>query len=233
MFNKLLKKEWFRNTLYVFAGITIGVIFYPTKSVEQRVSKTYEEKIEKINESHRKEYKDQHEYFSVRLQKESETVKQYEKNILELKYELKVSQSKQKTQYYKIVRPDGTIEVKKYSESEVNESSKVITKIQQEFKLKIEELEKRWSSVHLERVEKIKKEFLEREQKLNTKIEQLEKTKQTKVNPKKFGLEFGYLSNKEYYGHFSYDFWGPMYLGLMGQTFQNNNNLGLGLGIRF
>ena len=130
--------------------------------------------------------------------------------------------------------PDGTIEIKKFTESEVNESSKVITQIQEEFKTKIDKIETKWSEIHKERVAKLQKDFDSKESGYQKTIEELTKSKTVSVNEKHFGLEAGMMSNKNYYGHVTADLWGPVFVGVHGEVGANNDNkLGAGIGLRF
>ena len=235
-FADLLSKEWFRLTGMLLIGITIGVIFYPTKRIEEKLTQKHQEEISSLKEQHLKEdVKRQEEYLKIiseakHLQVESE------KKVTKLSEEIKTLQSKQKTAYYKIVRPDGTIEIKKFTESEVNESSKVVTKIQEEFKQKIDQIENKYASIHSQRVTELKKEFDSKESEYKKTIDELQKSKTVSVNEKKFGIEAGITNQKNYYGHATMDVWGPVFVGVHGQVGANGdnaNNLGIGLGLRF
>jgi hypothetical protein len=114
----------------------------------------------------------------------------------------------------------------------VTESTKVVTQIQEEFKVKVDQIETKWSVLHKERVLKIEKEFNSKESKYKKTIEDLQKSKITTTNQKRFGLEAGILTNKDYYGHISIDVWGPIYIGIMAEH-GINNLLGIGTGMRF
>lgn len=218
--------------LVLLLGVAIGAIFYPTKRTEEREKSRYEEQLKITKEANDKEVKQLNE----RLDKATTEVKQVkeesESKITKLTTQVHDLQSKQKTAYYKVVRPDGTIEIKKFSESEVTESTKVVTQIQEEFKQKIASIEEKWETLHKERVEVLQKEWSSKEQTYQTKIAELEKSKVTEINQKKFGLEAGMMSNLNYYGHFNADVFGPIFVG--GQAeFGPAPTFGLGLGIRF
>lgn len=234
-FKALWEKQWVKMTAMLLLGVTIGALFYPTKTIEEKVSQKYEEKIQSLKEQHESQFSkmelDYLEMIKTVVQKKEEV----EKKVTKLQEEVKTLQSKQKTAYYKLIKPDGTIEIKKFTESEVNESTKVVTQIQEEFKTKIEQIETKWSQIHQTRVEELKKDFDSKESLYKQTIASLEKSKKVTINEKRFGLEAGFLSNNRYYGHATMDLWGPFFFGLHGELSRqyNDGNLGAGLGIRF
>jgi len=218
--------------LVLLLGVAIGAIFYPTKRIEEREKSRYEEQLKITKEANEKEVKQLNERLDKSVEETKQVRQESETKISKLTTQVHDLQSKQKTSYYKLVKPDGTVEIKKYSESEVTESTKVITQIQEEFKTKIESIETKWETLHKERVETLQKEWSSKEQTYQTKIAELEKSKVTEINQKKFGLEAGLMSNLNYYGHFNADIFGPIFIG--GQAeFGPAPAFGLGLGIRF
>lgn len=230
--HQLLQKESFRLVFVFIVGISIGVVFYPSSRIEERLTKKHLEEISSIKENHSKETQLLNEKLSVSLKENKELHQQSELRISKLTQEIKTLQSKQKTSYFKLIKPDGTIEIKKFTESEVNESSKVVSSIQQEFKTKIDSIESKWSLIHKERIEKIQKDFDSKESQYKKTIDELQHTKITSTNSKRFSLEGGIMNNKDYYGHASMDIWGPTFIGIHGET-GVNNLLGIGIGLRF
>lgn len=231
----LLNKEWFRLIGVLLIGITIGVVFYPTKRIEEKVSQKYEQEMAAQKETFAKSYQELNDKYVSSLKESKELHQQSELKISKLTSEVKDLKSKQKTAYYKLIKPDGTIEIKRFTESEVTESTKVVTQIQQEFKTKIDQIETKWSTIHQERVSKLQSEFQQKEAEYKKTIASYEMSKVTSVNEKKFGLEAGIMSNKNYYGHATMDVWGPVFVGVHGELGpQNNDNkLGAGIGLRF
>lgn len=234
-FKQLFSNEWFRLVGMLLIGITIGAIFYPTKHIEEKMTLKHQEEVLALKEQHSKEVSELNEKYTSSLQENKELHIVSEKKISKLTEEVKTLQSKQKTAYYKLVKPDGTVEIKKFTESEVNESTKAITSIQEEFKQKIDAIESKWSTIHQERVAKIQKDFDAKEVDYKHKIEELEKSKTVSVNEKRFGLEAGITNNKNYYGHATMDLWGPVFIGLHGEFAQDgsSNYAGAGVGLRF
>lgn len=47
---ELMKNELFRGALILLLGVTIGVIFYPSKQIEEKVSQKYEQQIISLRE---------------------------------------------------------------------------------------------------------------------------------------------------------------------------------------
>jgi len=230
----LMKSELFRYASTFVVGITIGMILYPTKKVEERISAKYETEIASIKE----EVNHKESLFLETLDKTLKESKEYrsssEEKISKLTTEVYSLKSSQKTSYYKVIRPDGTIEIKKYSESEVTESTKVVSQIQQEFKIKVDAIEQKWDSIHKDKVEKLQSSFLKREQDYKKQIATLETSKIVEVNSKRFGIQVGRLSSDRYYLNATGSLWGPIFLGLQGETFSDGNSkIGLGVGINF
>lgn len=232
----LLENVWVRYVLILLVGITIGAIFYPSKKTEEKLTQKHQEEISIMKEQHSKEVSELNEKYSASLKENKELHVQTEKKISKLTEQISNLQSKQKTAFYKLVKPDGTIEIKKFTESEVNESTKVVSSIQEEFKQKIDAIETKWSEIHKERVAKLQKDFDSKESSYKKTIDELQKSKTVSVNEKRFGIEAGITNEKNYYGHATMDLWGPVFVGVHGQVGANSNNannMGLGLGLRF
>jgi hypothetical protein len=210
----------------------LGQFFTPTKHIEERERQKHELEIKTLNETHAKELSQVRDTLDKVTQQSNEYRKETEFKLTKLTTENITLKSKVKTAYYKVVRPDGTIEIKKFTESEVDESKQVVTAIQQEFKEKIASIEVKWETVHKERVAAITKEFNSKEESYKHQIDELERTKVVDINKKSFGAEAGVMTNLSYYGHVSYDVFGPIFLGLHAQ-FGNTTGAGAGLGLRF
>lgn len=233
-FADLLSKEWVRLVGVLLIGITIGAIFYPTKKVEEKITQKYEQEISSLKEEHVKQSVESNEKWlkivnEARIKKE-----ETEHKLTKLTDEVKSLKSKSKVSTYKLVKPDGTIEERTFTENEVDQSSRTVTKIQEEFKQKIESIETKYATIHSERVTAIKKEYDSKESEYKKTIAELTKSKTVSVNEKKFGIEAGMMSNKNYYGHATADLWGPVFIGVHGELGTNNDNkLGAGIGLRF
>lgn len=229
---------WARYVILFMAGCAVGAIFYPSKTIKEEERQKYEERISKLTEINENLTKD----FSDKLDKKEQEVIRIEtelqSRIVSLTTEIRDLKSKVKTSYYKLVKPDGTIEERRFTESEVDESTKVIVSIREEFNLKISQIEEKWSTIHQERVVKLTKEYNEKVKVYEERIAELEKSREVKINERNTGFELGYLSSNRYYLHVTRDLFGPVFLGVHSQT-----NLGLlaapdfavggGLGLRW
>ena len=230
----LLKNKSVQLFLALFIGVAIGALFYPTQHIEERVKQEYQQKIDAEKTEKETLRKDLSEKIDVLQQEKTTLTIETNQTIAKLTYEVKELQSKKKETYYKIVKPDGTIEEKSFKESEVNESTQIITSVREEFNQKVSQIEEKWKTIHTQRVEALKKDFDSKEKTYQETIAKLESEKITDINPKKYGVEVGYTSSQEYYFHGNMDVFGPVFIGVHTQTnFGNEHSVGAGIGLRF
>lgn len=232
MIQKLLTNIYVRYILILIVGITIGVIFYPTKSVVEKTSKKYEQEIATLNEQHSQELKVVNESLDKSEAENKSLYEETDQKISSLTIQLSELKSKQKITTYKLVKPDGTVVERSFTENDVDQTSNTVTSVQQEFKQKIDAIEVKWSKIHEDKVTQISKEFDAKEQAYQKTIVSLQTSKVTTVNQKQFGLEGGILTDRGYYGHVTMDLWGPVYVGLQGE-FGIDSKAGAGIGVRF
>jgi len=231
---KILKNKIVQFALVLVAGIAIGALFYPTKHIEERIEKEHQEVISTMRTAHETTVSELSEKLDKEKTEKTELTIETSRKITKLTYQVKDLQSKKKETWYKIIKPDGTIEEKRYSESEVNESTKVVTSIREEFDRKITEISDRWQRVHKTRVTKLKKDFDLKETEYKKTIDKMKSEKIVDINPKTYGLEIGYLSSSEYYMHGNIDVFGPIFIGVHTSTnFGDEYAVGAGVGIRF
>jgi chromosome segregation ATPase len=215
--------------------LILGAVFYPTKNIEEKLSQKYEQEIASLKEQHSKELATSKETLDASVKQFNQQIAEKEKKISVLTSQVTDLKSKQKTAYYKVIKPDGTIEIKKFSETEVSESTKVVTQIQEEFKEKLASIEKKYEEIHTKRVTELKKEFDSKEQEYKKTITSLEQSKSTNVNPKRFGAEVGSNTERQYYVHGTGTLVGPLFLGIHGESNRemDKKSIGLGVGINF
>jgi hypothetical protein len=236
---ELLKNEYVRGVLVLLVGITIGALFYPTKKVEEKTSQKYEQEIKSLKEQHSQEISKVTEQRDALVQSAKEFHLESDRKITTLASQVSQLKSKQKISTYKLVKPDGTIEERSFTENDIDQSSKAVTSIQDEFKQKIDAIETKWSQIHATRVAELQKQFDSKEQAYQNTIASLEKTKTTTVNAKQFGIEAGIMSDKDYYAHANADLWGPIFVGLQVEIKppsadeHADNRVGAGIGMRF
>jgi len=226
--------QWVRYVLVLIVGMAIGAVFYPTKSLEEKLRVEYEQKMTQSEEAH-KHVEESLKESLVLSQKQSKDLEVSTSNkIAKLTTENSQLKSKKTETYYKIVHPDGTIEVRSQKATETDQSNQIVVSVKQEYEQKVKELETKYQEIHKERVQALQEDFTRKEEKYQETIASLQKDKTVITNPKKYGVEVGYLSNKDYYGHVNVDVFGPVFLGLHTQTnFLDNNAVGAGIGIRF
>jgi HSP90 family molecular chaperone len=89
--------------LVLIVGITIGALFYPTKRIEEKITKKYEQEISSLKESHSKEVQSLSEKYDASMKESLQYHKESEQKILKLTTEIHTLQSHQKTSYFKVV----------------------------------------------------------------------------------------------------------------------------------
>ena len=228
----LLNNKWASHVMMLLIGAVIGGVFYPTKHVEETLTKRHEAEIATLNQTHATEVASTKAQYDKQLSDVKKTKIQSDKKVSILTTQVRNLQTKQKTTYYKLVHPDGTVEIKESSEKDSSESDKVTAQIQQEYKTKIDEVETKWETIHKQMVTQLQKEYDTKSQTYQKTIDDLKQTKVVDTNAKSFGVEAGMLTNRDYYGHITYDVIGPIFLGLHAEG-GTNNALGIGAGLRF
>lgn len=233
----LLKKLWnneiIRSVIILAIGITVGAVFYPSKHVEETVSKKYESEISALKQSHSQELQSSNEQLQKVTAESAAYHSQADAKISQLTSQVSSLQSKKKVSYSKIIHPDGTIEIKQNSESDTNSTSQVVTQLQSEYQTKMDSLKQQMSKESDDKVSLLTKQFDAKEQDYKKQISDFESKKVVDVNAKKFGLEGGMLNDKDYYLHATGDIWGPVFIGVQGEAGPGGSKMGLGLGIRF
>jgi hypothetical protein len=229
--NFIKSNEWARYVVVLLIGAAIGAVFYPTKQIEEKVSKKYEQDIATLNQQHQETISKMTSDFNSQSKSMSEQKVQSDLKITQLQTQITTLKSHQKTSHYKLIKPDGTIEERDYTDTDINQSSKTVTSIQQEFTQKIDSIEKKWEAIHLSKVQSLKTEFDSKETTYKKTISDLESSKSVSINPKHYGVEAGYLTGNSYYVHGDADIFGPVFVGIQGQT-GNSNAIGVGLGLR-
>lgn len=224
--------QWAQFVLVFVVGVGVGALFYPTKHIEERVKQKYEEQSAKVAEEHKKEIASIQESFDKQIQSYKSVVAEKESKLNQLTVQISNLKKSQKTTYYKIIKPDGTVEVRKTSDSESEESTQIVTQIQQEFKEKVASIENKWETLHKQRVSEIKTEYSKKEEEYKKKISTLESEKIVDINPKKYGIEGGITTQRSTYLHVNADVFGPFFVGAHAST-GNENSLGAGIGFRF
>ena len=240
---ELLKNRYIQVAIALGLGITIGTLFYPTKTIEEKirteVTSAYETKITELKESHAKE--------EATLEAEKRTVQQSliqytnesSTKIASLTTEVKNLKLKTKESYYKLIKPDGTIVEKRLKESDLEQTSKIVTEVRQEFSSKIANIKKMYTTAYTKQIAKVKKHFEEKLAKAKSETKTITVTKYidriVKINEKQGGMDLGLTNDMDVYVNTNYDIWGPIYLGLHGKVNKTRSKyqVGAGIGVRF
>lgn len=217
----LLNQKWFQMIGCLLLGVVLGVTFYPSKQVEekmrQEIASQYELKEKQLVETYSKQIATATEA----VDKQQQDRVTYEKTVSAkmdslLTENIQLKQSSKKTKF-KLVKPDGTIVEKEYEESNSESIATVTQQIKESYEEQLRVVEDKWMKIHEERVNSLVVDYNSRLQvskEENQKIQQeLSIEKATIINPKTFRPEIGYSSDGEVYIHTSYMVWGPVFLG--------------------
>ena len=119
--------------IIAIACLIAGGVLYPSKTIDERVRQTYQEKIDKLT-TEKSTLQIEHALKEIAQFKQS-LIKQEEinKKVSVLKIENRSLREKTKERWFKLIKPDGTIVEKRYRESDKQETSKIVTSIKEEF----------------------------------------------------------------------------------------------------
>jgi hypothetical protein len=246
----ILNNQYARYAIVFFAGIAMTILLYPSESTsiaekEKILNETRASYESKLQESEKtlKQERETH-------QKDIETVRQEsfrrEQELTTRISSLSTENSslKQKTKMVTVekVHPDGTVERKTISTSELESETQVIAQIQREAEEKIVDTVSKLKFEHARELNektsvlqtKIDKLSLELNKSESLLKEEREKTSRTTSNPRPFALGLGLNTDRQYTVETHYTFWGPVYVGASyDRGGISNDRAGLSLGIRF
>lgn len=232
---KLLQNMYFRYVLVLLIGITVGVVLYPTKSVEETIKKRYEKELIAKTQEFNTQLKTQAELIDNMFQKHTEYRENSFKKYAEYESRISILLAKTKESTFKLVKPDGTVVEKTFKSSETSETTEYIKQVKEEFNRKVQSIENKWMRIHTERIETLNKTQEKKLEEYRRQVDEEYANKVTKTNEKKFYTEFGYTKEKKYYLHNSYALWGPIFVGshLDGKEDGTDIGGGVGVGIRW
>lgn len=234
----LLKKIWAneiaRYIVCILIGLAIGIISYPSKEIQQEKEIAIKKQEETKYSNSLQDVQQKSEQTINLLTKQYEEEKQktlkisseLSERISTLINENSQLKSKRKVETVIIKDPSGREETKVIDTTEIESSSSKVQEITKELKQKYEEdlrqLEVKKSAEIKEAISKSESMVsqLKIELSNSTKItESLEKSlTKIQLNPKRIGIGAGYTTDKLYSLETSYRFWGPLYLGISGDS---------------
>jgi len=234
MFQKI-KDLWtnsavFRYAAILFLGVVIGAVFYPSKRIEEKVKQEYQLKVDREVVKREQVEKEMNEKINSFTHENFQQKEEYNRQVATMKQEIRDLRSKKREVFYKIVKPDGTVEERREFESEDSETSNVVAQAQEQFNSKIAQMRETLTVEFKQKEEKIKSDFDIKEKEYKEQITKLEQSKVVEINQKNFGIELGVINDRSYYLHATGTIWGPLFLGVHGSS---AGKLGTGLGIRF
>lgn len=218
--------------LVFIAGGAVAAVFYPTKQIKETITKKYEQQIQTIQQQNSQTLSTQQASYQ-KLQSEYSIYKvQTDSKINQLTTQVNDLKTHTKTTVVRTVHPDGTIEEHIVSENETESTEQISEQVQQEWQQKIDQSVANVTQEYDQKISTMTSQWSSKEEQYKQTISSLQESKTITTNPRKLGLEAGLLSNSDYYGHLTYDVWGPFFIG--GQIdFGPNSAVGGGIGIRF
>jgi hypothetical protein len=215
-----------------FAGVILSAIFYPTKEIKESLQKTYQQQITTLQnqwadklETQLNEYHSlSEEYYSYKTQTDAK--------VNDLTTQVSSLKNHTKTVVVKVVHPDGTLEEHDTTESDTDQTQQLSEQMQQEWQQKTDDAVKTATQQLQQQVTTLQQKLASQtttNQQTNSTVTQ---SKTETINPKYLTLDVGLMNNMDYYGHATYNFWGPFIIG--GQVqFGKTNAGGAGFGLRF
>ena len=254
LMKKLWQNERTRSIILILIALLLGVvttiIVYPTKQikeeayrelreqVEQETKAIYAKKEEELNERFKSEVNS----LTSQLEKSVQDQSTLQKKVSSLSTENTQLKQKRRVETIIVKKPDGTEETHIVdvtdTESISSKHEQQISELNETHKKEVKELETKHQEQLVAEQSKSQKKVDEVSQELTKSrqtIEELEKTSKTiTTNLRSFGVGAGYTTDRNYSGEVSYQFWGPVYLQLSGDSDFKTDYLGRAtLGIRF
>ena len=229
----LKSNVYVRYVVILLVGITVGAVFYPSKNIKESISKQYEQQIQTLQQQHSSEIQSLQQTYQTSLSQEQSKTVEAQGKIDSLTTQVTELQSHKTTNYYKIVHPDGTVEIKQSTEDDTDSNSQIASQVQQEWQSKMDEQAKTLQTQYQQTISSMQQQMSSMTQTYQQTIATMQETKTVQDNPKKFGIEAGRMTNTDYYGHVTYDLWGPFEIGVHAEFGSTTNSAGAGIGFHF
>jgi iron-sulfur cluster repair protein YtfE (RIC family) len=218
--------------LVFIAGGFIATVLYPTKQIKDTVARTYQQQIQDIKQqasnmasSQQSKYEElQNQYSSYKTQTDSK--------INELTTQVSDLKTHTKTTIMRTVHPDGTVEENEVQENDTDQSEEMSQQMQSEWQMKTDQAVQTVTQQFQTQISTMQSSWTSKEEQYQQTISTLKETKTVTTNPKSLGVSAGLLTDGGYYGHVSYDVWGPFFIDGLGE-FGPHSTAGAGIGIRF
>lgn len=256
--NEIIKKLWanekYRQILLPVAGLIVGVIltilFYPTKQIKEEAYRELKEQVEqetraiyaKKEEELNERFKNEVNTLTSQLEKSTQDQSTLQKKVSSLTTENTKLKQKRRVETIIVKKPDGTEQTHIVDVTDTESISSIhqqqLSELSETHNKQVKELESKHQEQLVAEQSKSQKKVDEVSQELTKsykKIEDLEKkNKEITTNMRSFGIGAGYTTDRNYSGEVSYQFWGPVYMQLSGDSDFKSDYLGRAtLGIRF
>jgi chromosome segregation ATPase len=235
---KLWQKEYFRYAVFSVSGLLVGAAattaLYPTKEIREEAFKSAKTEAEQeFNLSIKETLKSHQETVNTiiaRTNEESQSLRksndELSQKVSSLTTENTQLKSKRRTETVIVKDPSGKEETHivdvTETESNTSKTEQVVQELTKKHEEEIKTLEQKQVFELTSQKAKSDREIesAKKEASVYKAIsESLEKTNKTEViNPKKVGLGLGYTTDMLYSAEASYQFWGPVYGGLSGDS---------------
>lgn len=218
--------------LIFFAGAIFAAVFYPTKQIKESLQKTYQQQISTMQQQQAQTLATQQASYQSLSSEYASFKTQTDYKINDLTNQVSNLRSHTKTSVFKVVHPDGTIEEHDTTESDTDQTQQITQQVQQEWQQKTDQAVQTATQQYQVQMSSLQTQWSSKEQSYQSQIATLSQSKTITINPKNFTLEGGMLTDKDYYGHVTYNVWGPFIVGAHAE-FGETNAGGLGVGLRF
>ena len=232
----LKKNPWLLSILTLVIGIVLGVVFYPTKKIEEKYQEQYSWKYERENELLRETNDNVMQQLTELQVTSREVIEKQEAELNQLRTKVTEYESNTHEDTTIIIRSDGSKEIRRIKDTHTKELTKVTEELNSKWEKKLEFTE----LIHQQKVQTLTEEYQEKlslkEKEHQKVVESIKSSKVTTINQKRFGLEVGILTNLNYYSHATMDVAGPVFVGLQVQGSimpVAPVAAGIGVGIRF
>ena len=228
-----LNNRFVQLGLALFVGLVIGALFYPSRTTVKTTQVEDTEQYQKLE--HDKEAMELHykEQIDVYNEASRNTQEQLNNQIDKLNEEVKTLSSKSKSSYYKIVHPDGTVEIHKETQNDTEQTDQIAESYKQQYQKQLQDAQTSWQASSDKKVSDLKSDYDKQISDLQTKIHSSETYSKEEVNKRTTGIEAGLLTSGNYYLHVDRDLFGPIYLGVHGEMGRAGASAGGGLGLRW
>jgi hypothetical protein len=227
--SSLWDKQWFRYGAFATAGLAVGVVMsYSRVNTEiknsSEMKSAYEEKIQQIEQQSIKQQTDmKSEYEKTVASMTVESSVREEKLLTKIsKLSSENQQLKQRTKedWVKIIHPDGTIEERKVTQTDIDSSKNSQTQVTEDVQVQVNNAVKKVQDEKTVEIEKItqankveidsmKKVLSEKEQT----IQKLQSSSSVTSRNLGVGLGLGYNSDQSFSAFAHYQIFGPLFVG--------------------